>query len=165
MQVYLGLGSNLGDRQANLARALRLLGERLHIELVSSFYETEPVGYAEQPPFLNAICRAQTELGPLQLLSLVKGIEASLGRVPSFPNAPRPIDIDIIFYGDLIMETPELTIPHPRLKERAFVLIPLLEVAPDLRHPVSDMHIRDLAARVGGREGVKKIGELRAEDV
>jgi len=165
MQVYLGLGANLGDRQANLARALKLLGERLHVELVSSIYETEPVGYAEQPLFLNAVCRAQTELGPLQLLSLVKGIEASLGRVPSFPNAPRPIDIDIIFYGDLIMETPDLTIPHPRLEERAFVLIPLLEVAPDLRHPVSGEHIKDLAARVGGREGVKKIGELEAEDV
>ena len=165
MQVYLGLGANLGDRQANLARALKLLGERLHVELVSSIYETEPVGYAEQPLFLNAVCRAQTELGPLQLLSLVKGIEASLGRVPSFPNAPRPIDIDIIFYGDLIMETPDLTIPHPRLEERAFVLIPLLEVAPDLRHPVSGEHIKDLAARVRGREGVKKIGELEAEDV
>ena len=165
MQVYLGLGANLGDRQANLARALKLLGERLHVEQVSPIYETEPVGYAEQPPFLNAVCRAQTELGPLQLLSLVKGIEASLGRVLSFPNAPRPIDIDIIFYGDLVMETPDLTIPHPRLEERAFVLIPLLEVAPDLRHPVSGEHIKDLAARVGGREGVKKIGELEAEDV
>lgn len=165
MQVYLGLGSNLGDRQANLARALKLLGERLHIELVSSLYETEPVDYTEQPLFLNAICRAQTELGPMQLLSLVKGIEASLGRVPSFPNAPRPIDIDIIFYGGLIMETPELTIPHPRLEERAFVLIPLLEIAPDLRHPVSGENVKDLAARVGGLEGVKKIGELRAEDV
>jgi 2-amino-4-hydroxy-6-hydroxymethyldihydropteridine diphosphokinase len=85
--------------------------------------------------------------------------------VPSFPNAPRPIDIDIIFYGDLIMETPDLTIPHPRLEERAFVLIPLLEVAPDLRHPVSGENVKDLAARVGGREGVEKIGELRAEDV
>jgi len=165
MQVYLGLGSNLGDRQANLARALKFLGERLHIELVSSLYETEPVDYAEQPPFLNAVCRAQTELGPMQLLSLVKGIEASMGRVPSFPNAPRPIDLDIIFYGDLIMQTPELTIPHPRLEERAFVLIPLLEVGPDLHHPVSGEHIKDLVAMVGGREGVKKIGELRAEDV
>ncbi|KPJ54187.1 MAG: hypothetical protein AMJ37_00820 [Dehalococcoidia bacterium DG_18] len=165
MQVYLGLGANLGDRQANLARALKLLGERLHVEQVSPIYETQPVGYAEQPPFLNAVCRAQTELGPLQLLSLVKGIEASLGRVPGFPNAPRPIDLDIIFYGDLIMETPDLTIPHPRLEERAFVLIPLLEVAPDLRHPVSGEKVKDLAARVGGQEGVKKIGELRAEDV
>ncbi len=165
MQVYLGIGSNLGDRQANIEKALKLLGERLQIELVSSIYETEPVGYVEQPVFLNAVCRGQTELGPLQLLSLVKGIEASLGRVSSFPNAPRTIDLDIIFYGNMIMQTPELTIPHPRLEERAFVLIPLLEIAPDLSHPVSGESIKDLAARVQGREGVKKIEKLGVGDV
>ena len=165
MQVYLGLGSNLGERQANLARALKLLSESVHIEQASSLYETEPVGHTEQPLFLNAICRVQTELGPLQLLSLIKGIEASLGRVPGFPNAPRPIDLDIILYGDLVIETPELTIPHSRFKERAFVLIPLLEIAPDLRHPVSGDRIKDMAAVVEGQDGVKKIGELKAEDV
>ena len=165
MQVYLGLGSNLGDRQATMEKALKLLGERLQIELVSSIYETEPVGYEDQPMFLNAVCRGQTELGPLQLLSLVKGIEASLGRVSSFPNAPRIIDVDIIFYGDVIMQTPELTIPHPRLEERAFVLIPLLEMAPDLCHPVSGESIKDLAAMVQGCEGVKKIGELEVGDL
>jgi 2-amino-4-hydroxy-6-hydroxymethyldihydropteridine diphosphokinase len=162
MEVYLGLGSNLGDRKAILEKALQLLGQRLQIERVSSLYETEPVGYAEQPLFLNAVCLAQTNLGPLQLLSVIKGIEASLGRVPSFPNAPRPIDLDIIFYGDLVMETPELTIPHPRLEERAFVLIPLVEIAPNLLHPVSGQSIKDLAAGVQGREGVRKIGKLRA---
>jgi len=162
MEVYLGLGSNLGDRKAILEKALQLLGQRLQIERVSSLYETEPVGYAEQPPFLNAVCRAQTKLGPLQLLSVIKGIEASLGRVPSFPNAPRPIDLDIIFYGDLVMETPELTIPHPRLEERAFVLIPLAEIAPNLLHPVSGERISDLAAGVQGRAGVKKINKLEA---
>ena len=99
MQVYLGIGSNLGDRQANMEKALKLLGDTLQLELVSSIYEAEPVGYIEQPVFLNAVCRGQTELGPLQLLSLVKGMEASLGRVSSFPNAPRTIDLDIIFYG------------------------------------------------------------------
>lgn len=160
MEVYLGLGSNLGDRKAILEKALQLLGQRLQIERVSSLYETEPVGYAEQPPFLNAVCRAQTKLGPLQLFSVIKGIEASLGRVPSFPNAPRPIDLDIIFYGDLVMETPELTIPHPRLEERAFVLIPLYELDPGLVHPVSGESIKDLAAGVQGRAGVRKIGEL-----
>ena len=165
MQVYLGLGSNLGERQANLARALKLLSESVHIEQASSLYETEPVGHTEQPLFLNAICRVQTELGPLQLLSLIKGIEASLGRVPGFPNAPRSIDIDIILYGDLVMGTPELTIPHPRFTERAFVLIPLLEIAPDLRHPVSGDRIKDIAAVVEGQDGVRKIGELKAEDV
>ena len=165
MQVYLGIGSNLGDRQANMEKALKLLGDTLQIELVSSIYEAEPVGYIEQPMFLNAVCRGQTELGPLQLLSLVKGMEASLGRVSSFPNAPRTIDLDIIFYGNMIMQTPELTIPHPRLEERAFVLIPLLEIAPDLRHPISGESIEDLAARVQGWEGVKKIGELGVGDV
>jgi 2-amino-4-hydroxy-6-hydroxymethyldihydropteridine diphosphokinase len=165
MQVYLGLGSNLGDRQATMEKAIKFLRDRLQIELVSSIYETEPVGYEEQPLFLNAVCCGQTELGPLQLLSLVKGIEASLGRVPSFPNAPRTIDVDIIFYGNMIMQTPELTIPHPRLEERAFVLIPLLEIAPDLCHPVSGESIRHLVAGVQGREGVRKIGELGVGDV
>jgi len=165
MQVYLGIGSNLGDRQANMKKALKLLSDTLQIELASSIYETEPVGYVEQPMFLNAVCRGQTELGPLQLLSLIKGIEASLGRVSSFPNAPRTIDLDIIFYGSMIMQTPELTIPHPRLEERAFVLIPLLEIAPDLRHPISGESIEDLAARVQGWEGVKKIGKLGVGDV
>ncbi len=165
MQVYLGLGSNLGERQANLARALKLLSESVHIEQVSSLYETEPVGHTEQPLFLNAVCRAKTELGPLQLLSLIKGIEASLGRVPGFPNAPRSIDLDIILYGDLVMETPELTIPHPRFKERAFVLITILVIAPDLRQPVRGDRIKDMAAVVKGQDGVKKIGELKAEDV
>jgi len=165
MQVYLGLGSNLGDRQTNIEKALKLLNDTLQIELVSSIYETEPVGYVEQPMFLNVVCRGQTEIGPLQLLSLVKGIEASLGRVSSFPNAPRTIDVDIIFYGDMIMQTPELTIPHPRLEERAFVLIPILDIAHDLCHPVSGESVKDLAARVQGREGVKKIGKLGIGDV
>ncbi len=160
MEVYLGLGSNLGDRKANLEKALQLLGERLHIEQVSSIYETEPVGHAEQPMFLNVVCRAETELGPLQLLSLIKGIEATLGRVPSFANSPRSIDVDILFYNDLCMETADLTIPHPKIKERAFVLIPLFEVAPQLVHPVSGESIKDLVAAVVGRDGVEKIGEL-----
>jgi len=163
MKVYLSLGSNLGDRKANLETALQLLGERLHVEQISSLYETEPMGYVEQPRFLNAVCRTETDIGPLQLLSLIKGIEASLGRVSSFPNGPRSIDLDILFYGDLVMETPELTIPHPRIEERAFVLVPLLEIAPDLLHPVSGQRISDLAAKVHGKEGVKKIGDVKSE--
>ena len=160
MEVYLGLGSNLGDRKANLGKALQLLGERLYIEQVSSIYETEPVGHAEQPMFLNAVCRAETELGPLQLLSLIKGIEATLGRVPSFTNGPRSIDVDILFYNDLCMETADLTIPHPKIKERAFVLIPLLEIAPQLVHPISGESIKELVNAIQGQEGVEKIGEL-----
>ena len=160
MQVYLGLGSNLGDRKANLEKALQLLGERLTVEEVSSLYQTEPVGHREQPMFFNAVCRVETGLGPLQLLSLIKGVEAALGRVPSFSGGPRSIDVDILFYGDLTLETGDLTIPHPRVGERAFVLIPLLEIAPDLVHPVAGDSIRELASVVQGQEGVEKIGEL-----
>jgi len=160
MRVYLSLGSNVGDRKLNLEKALQLLSRWLQIEQVSSLYETEPMGYVEQPYFLNAVCCAQADIGPLQLLSLIKGIETSLGRVPSFPNAPRSIDVDILFYDSLVMETPELTIPHPRIEERAFVLIPLLELDATLVHPISGERISDLVARVHGKEGVKKIGEL-----
>jgi len=163
--VFLALGSNLGDRKANLEKALQLLGERLSLERVSSLYETEPVGFEEQPLFLNAVCRVKTEVGPFQLLSLLKGVEVALGRAPSFANAPRLIDVDILFYGNLLIETDRLVIPHPRLEERAFVLIPLAEIAPGLIHPVSGESIADLAVRVEGREGVRKIGKLRVKDV
>lgn len=165
MDVYLGLGSNLGDRQANLAQAVELLGQRLDIEKVSSIYETEPVGYKDQPLFLNAVCRVQTDIGPLQLLSLVKGIEASMGRVPNFSDGPRPIDIDIILYGDMVMLDPELSIPHPRIAQRAFVLIPLLEIAPVLVHPFSGESVEQMVANVDGIDGVKKIGKLEVGDV
>ena len=160
MDVYLGLGANLGDRQANLAQAVELLGQRLDIEKVSSIYETEPVGYEEQPPFLNAVCLTRTDIGPLQLLSLVKGIEASMGRVPGFTDGPRLIDIDIILYGDMVMMDPELTIPHPRMAQRAFVLIPLAEIAPGLVHPFSGESVEEMVANVDGIDGVKKAGKL-----
>ena len=154
--AYLGLGSNLGDRQENLSKAIERLSRKVRVERVSSFYETEPVGYLEQPPFLNAACRVSTELYSLELLAVAKEIEASLGRVPSFLDAPRQIDIDILLYGDQVIETSELTIPHPRLAERAFVLIPLAEIAPELVHPQTGHRIIELVARVAGAEGVRK---------
>ena len=163
MDVYLGLGSNLGDRKTNLEKALQLLGQRLTIRQVSSLYQTEPVGNKEQPMFFNAVCRAETDLGPLQLLSLIKGIEAALGRVPSFAGGPRSIDVDILLYGDLSMETADLTIPHPRMAERAFVLIPLLELTPELVHPVSGESVKDLVVAVQGQQGVEKVGELEGK--
>jgi len=163
MEVYLGLGSNLGDRKTNLEKALQLLGERLTIRQVSSLYQTEPVGHKEQPMFFNAVCCAETDLGPLQLLSLIKGIETALGRVPSFADGPRSIDVDILLYGDLSMETADLTIPHPRMAERGFVLIPLLELTPELVHPVSGESVKDLAAAVQGQQGVEKIGKLEGK--
>lgn len=160
--VYLGLGSNLGDREANLRRALELLGSKVKVLAVSSIYETEPVGFLSQPRFLNAVCRVETAMRPEELLLFVKSIEKGMGRKQSFRNAPREIDIDILLYGDEVMETPELVVPHPGLARRAFVLVPLVEIGPQVLHPVLRRTAAELAAEVdcggvwkwGGAEGL-----------
>ncbi len=152
--VYLGLGSNMGNRRENLDKALDLLSQRLPVGQVSSLYDTEPVGNTNQPRFLNLVCQVRTRLAPIELLALAKGIELKLGRASGKSNAPRPIDIDVLFYGDQVIKTPELVIPHPRLAERAFVLIPLAEIAPDLVHPVSGKTIRGLLQGVTETQGV-----------
>jgi len=154
--VYLGLGSNMGNRQGNLDRALDFLSQRLRIEQVSSIYDTEPIGNIEQPRFLNLVCQVYTRLAPGELLTLAKGIELKLGRALAKSNAPRPIDIDILFYGNQVIKTPELVIPHPRLAERAFVLTPMAEIAPDLVHPVSSKTIKQLLKEITEVQGVFK---------
>jgi 2-amino-4-hydroxy-6-hydroxymethyldihydropteridine diphosphokinase len=158
--VYLGLGSNLGDRMDNLSSAVERLSQKVNIKNLSSVYESEPLYIKEQPLFLNTVLSADTKLAPFKLLSFIKGIESELGRQPSFRNAPRLIDIDILFYGDQIIDTLELTIPHPRITERAFVLVPLAEIAPGLVYPLTHEKISDLLIRVEGLRGVKKIGKL-----
>jgi 2-amino-4-hydroxy-6-hydroxymethyldihydropteridine diphosphokinase len=142
--VYLGLGSNLGDRQNVIEQAVDLLSAEARIEQVSSIYETAPVGYQRQPSFLNAVAMANTPLDPEEMLRLAKRIEAHLGRTPTFRNGPRVIDIDLLLYNNQIIDTPQLTLPHPRLAERAFVLCPLSELAPDLVHPVIGRTIASL---------------------
>jgi len=153
--VYLGLGSNLGNRQDNLKEALGFLSQRMRVEKASSVYDTEPIGNIDQPRFLNMVCQVYTRLAPKELLILAKGIESKLGRVGKSDN-PRPIDIDILFYGDQIIETPELVIPHPRLAKRAFVLVPLAEIAPTLRHPSSGKTIQEILQRATETQSVFK---------
>ena len=154
--VYLGLGSNLGDRERMLQNALDALASpRLHIRRVSPVYETEPMDVAAQPWFLNAVAEAETDLFPLQLLQRAQRVEAQLGRRRTTPKGPRSIDIDILLFGKFIVQTPVLEIPHPRFRERRFVLAPLAGLAPDLRDPVTGKTIRELLAKVTGQAARK----------
>ena len=133
--VYLALGSNMGNRLSNLKTAIANLAPQMEVRKKSRVYETPPWGYTDQPKFLNQVVMAKTYVEPEALLAHLKRLEAALGREPGFLNGPRLIDIDILFYDDLILEAEAVTIPHPRLHQRAFVLVPLNDIAPDLVHP------------------------------
>ena len=141
--VYLSLGSNLDDRAANLRTALEKLGDLGAVNSVSAFYETEPVGLTAQPWFVNCAAKLDTEKMPRQLLNGVLNLEQEMGRQRKQKNGPRIIDIDILLFGSAVMDMPRLTVPHPRMLERRFVLEPLLEIAPDLVHPVTRRPLRD----------------------
>jgi len=145
--VLLGIGSNLGDRQANIDKAVSLLKEIPDVQLLSlsALIETKPEGGPRQGDFLNGALKIETDLLPLELLSKLKGIERRLGRVKQEPSGPRPVDLDILFYDDVvIVDGKSLTIPHPRLHEREFVLKPLLEIAPDFIHPRLGKSVKEL---------------------
>jgi 2-amino-4-hydroxy-6-hydroxymethyldihydropteridine diphosphokinase len=156
-KTYLSLGSNLGDREKNLITALEKLQERrLRVAKISSIYETEPQDVRGQPWFLNLVAEAETEMLPMMLLAHIGRVEKSMGRHRQAAKGPRVIDIDILLFGKFVIETAQLVVPHERMTERRFVLEPMVELAPELRHPVLGKSMRELLAEVKG-QSVKRI--------
>ena len=154
--AFIGIGSNLGDREATVRSAidaLRSLDDRLTI---SSIYETDPVGFTDQPNFLNAVARLETDLTAREVLVELQRIEAAHLRVRGLRNAPRTLDLDLLLYDDAVIEAPDLSVPHPRMHERAFVLVPLAEFAPWARHPVLNKSAAEMLADLGLVEGIVK---------
>ena len=151
-RASIALGSNLasgfGDREANLREAVRRLGQFGEVTALSSFHDTEPVGYQDQPRFLNAALVLETPLAPLELMRALLDIEQTMGRERSIAKGPRIIDLDLLLYGDKVMNTAELTLPHPEMQERRFVLEPLSEVAGDWTHPILGLTVREMLARL-----------------
>jgi 2-amino-4-hydroxy-6-hydroxymethyldihydropteridine diphosphokinase len=157
--IYLAIGSNIEPRREYLRLAVDRLAEVIEPGQLSAVYETEPWGFVEQSKFLNQVIEGWTGLDPLDLLDKVKAIEADLGRTSTFRNGPRVIDIDILLYGQRIFTSERLTIPHPRMLERAFVLVPLNEIAPDLVIPGSGTRVREALEQLGPVSGVTRLAE------
>jgi 2-amino-4-hydroxy-6-hydroxymethyldihydropteridine diphosphokinase len=153
--IYLALGTNLGDRHANLQAAMAALLPIVVVCQTSPVYETPPWGIPDQPAFLNMVLRGETFLTPEELLKHLKHLETELGRVPGLRWGPRQIDLDILFFDDLVLDSSGLTLPHPHLHQRAFVLVPLADIAPELNHPVLQKTVGELLAGVDTR-GVKR---------
>ncbi|MBN2599864.1 MAG: 2-amino-4-hydroxy-6-hydroxymethyldihydropteridine diphosphokinase [Candidatus Thermoplasmatota archaeon] len=153
--VFLGLGSNLGDKEGYIKQALRLLSQRCTIKKISHLYLTEPVGNTNQDWFLNGAVEIETDMEPKRLLSFLKTIERTLGRLKTLKNGPRTIDLDILFYGNRIVKTKNLVIPHPSLQDRLFVLQPLMDLAPSFIHPVFNKSIQELYTSHQGKEKVQ----------
>ena len=159
--VFLALGSNLGDRLASFQRVLASLGRQgLSIERCSSVYETEPVGFRDQPNFLNLVSQVRSSLNPFELLDLCKSAELAMGRRPAAVGGPRVIDIDILFFGQTVLESPKLVIPHPSLHLRRFVLVPLAELAPGLKDPRSGRTVQELLDTCPDRSWVRSFGRV-----
>ncbi len=154
--VYIALGTNLGDREQNLQSAKARLSRKAAILRESSVYSTPPWGYLDQPDFLNQVIEVSTRLKPLPLLRFLKRIEQQMGRVKRIVNGPRQIDLDILFYSDAVVETDELQIPHPRMAGRAFVLVPLAEIAPDLVHPILHLSVSEMLS-TADTSGVRRL--------
>lgn len=158
--IYLGLGTNMGNREQHLREALHHLPPQVTVAAISRLYETVAAYVIDQPAFLNLAVRGRTELSPMALLAYLKDLEGQLGRQKTFRYGPRQIDIDILFYDNLVMESPALQIPHPRLPERPFVLYPLLDLTPQLLHPQRQQTMQQLAAQLPPNDGILEVREL-----
>jgi len=161
-RVYVGIGSNLGDREFLIRKAVESLRQlpQTNVSGVSSLYDTEPVGETEQPPFLNAVAWIETELLPRELLWQMLLIEKRMGRVRSKRWGPRSIDLDLLFYDDELIDEPDLQVPHPEAHRRAFVLLPLLELDPNFRHPVTGETVRRMIQKLPPNPPVRKLGRF-----
>lgn len=154
---YIAFGSNIGSREQNIRNAIRSLEEKCKILNISSLYETEPMYYENQDRFLNGVLKVQTYLTPQELLEFILSTEAKLGRVRTIKNMPRTIDLDILFYGDQVIKEENLIVPHPKIQERGFVLIPLNQIEPDLVHPVLQKTVKELLSELPKEKVVRKI--------